>query len=55
MDVRDLPSQLVEAHRLIQDHIHKTPILTSTYLNTLSGAQLFFKCENFQKIGAFKM
>jgi len=55
MDVRDLHTQLVEAHRLIQDHIHQTPILTSTYLNTLSGAQLFFKCENFQKIGAFKM
>ena len=35
--------------------IHRTPVLTSKSLDELSGAQLFFKCENFQKIGAFKM
>ncbi len=35
--------------------VHRTPVLTSTLLNELSGAQLFFKCENFQKMGAFKM
>jgi threonine dehydratase len=43
-----------KAHRLITPYIHRTPILTSSFLNQLSGAELFFKCENFQKIGAFK-
>ena len=35
--------------------IHRTPVLTSASLDALSGAKIFFKCENFQKIGAFKM
>lgn len=35
--------------------IHRTPVLTSSYLNTLSGVNLYFKCEQFQKMGAFKM
>lgn len=43
------------AHERIKPHIHQTPILTSTYLNELTGASLFFKCENFQKAGAFKV
>jgi len=43
-----------EAHSRIEPHIHRTPILSSSYLNTQSGAQLYFKCENFQKTGAFK-
>lgn len=43
------------AHELIAPHIHRTPILTNGYLNQLSSAKLYFKCENFQKIGAFKM
>ena len=43
-----------DAHLRIQSHIHNTPILTSSKLNALAGAELFFKCENFQKIGAFK-
>ena len=42
------------AHKLIKPYIHRTPILTSEYINQLAGAELFFKCENFQKIGAFK-
>src|SRR5436305_8616851 len=42
------------AHQRIQPHIHRTPVLTSSRLNDASGASLFFKCENFQKIGAFK-
>ncbi|GJQ13711.1 hypothetical protein GpartN1_g5502.t1 [Galdieria partita] len=33
---------------------HQTPVFTSTYFNNLSGSQLYFKCENFQRIGAFK-
>ncbi len=42
------------AHERIRAHIHRTPVLTSSRLNEASGASLFFKCENFQKIGAFK-
>ena len=38
----------------IRPHAHRTPVLTSTTLNQLTGAELFFKCENFQKVGAFK-
>jgi len=42
------------AHERIRPHIHRTPVLTSTRLDVASGASLFFKCENFQRIGAFK-
>lgn len=42
------------ARSRIAPHIHVTPVLTSRMLDELSGAQLFFKCENFQKAGAFK-
>mgnify|MGYP003677066418 FL=1 len=35
--------------------VHKTPVLTCSALNAMTGAQLYFKCENFQKMGAFKM
>ena len=42
------------AHDRIKPYIHRTPVLTSNYLNELTGAELFFKCENFQKAGAFK-
>jgi threonine dehydratase len=42
------------AHERIRAHIHRTPVLTSSRLDEASGASLFFKCENFQKIGAFK-
>lgn len=42
------------AHERIKPYIHRTPILTSSFIDKLSGAELFFKCENFQKAGAFK-
>jgi len=42
------------ASRLISAHVHRTPVLTSKQLDAISGASLFFKCENFQKVGAFK-
>lgn len=42
------------AHERIRPYIHRTPVLTSTYFNNRTGAELFFKCENFQKAGAFK-
>jgi len=43
------------ARERITPYIHKTPVLTSTFMNDLTGAELFFKCENFQKAGAFKV
>ncbi|HEY2139839.1 MAG TPA: pyridoxal-phosphate dependent enzyme [Chthoniobacterales bacterium] len=42
------------AHDRIRPHIHRTPVLTSARLDAASGGSLFFKCENFQKVGAFK-
>jgi threonine dehydratase len=42
------------AHERIKPYIHRTPVLTSSYFDGLAGAELFFKCENFQKAGAFK-
>lgn len=42
------------AHARIRDKINRTPVLTSSTLDELCGGRLFFKCENFQKIGAFK-
>jgi threonine dehydratase len=47
--------QIEQAHERIKPFIHKTPVLTSLTLNQFSGTELFFKCENFQKIGAFKI
>jgi threonine dehydratase len=45
---------VLAARERIAPYVHRTPVLTSNYLNDLTGAQLFFKCENFQKAGAFK-
>ncbi|MDE3029706.1 MAG: pyridoxal-phosphate dependent enzyme [Paracoccaceae bacterium] len=45
---------VLAAEARIAPYVHRTPVLTSSYLNALTGAELFFKCENFQKAGAFK-
>ncbi|MFY8000242.1 MAG: pyridoxal-phosphate dependent enzyme, partial [Candidatus Kapaibacteriota bacterium] len=42
------------AHERIKPYVHRTPILTSRILNERTGGELFFKCENFQKVAAFK-
>jgi len=42
------------AHERIRPYIHRTPVLTNSWLNDACKASLFFKCENFQKVGAFK-
>ncbi len=47
--------QIEQAHERIKPFIHRTPVLTCNTINQLAGAELFFKCENFQKIGAFKI
>ena len=46
---------MLAARERIAPYIHRTPVLTSSYFNDLTGAELFFKCENFQKAGAFKV
>ena len=46
---------MLEAHERIKPYIHRTPVLTSQFLNELAGCEMFFKCENFQKAGAFKV
>jgi len=46
---------ILEAEKRIKPFIHHTPVLTNATINEMAGASLFFKCENFQKIGAFKI
>lgn len=59
------PESVRKAHEIIRPHIHRTPLVTSATLNRLASTpshpgapaptfRLFFKCENYQKIGAFK-
>lgn len=45
---------VIAAHERIRPYVHHTPVLTSSFINELVGAELFFKCENLQKAGAFK-
>jgi threo-3-hydroxy-L-aspartate ammonia-lyase len=45
---------VVRAHERLADAAHRTPVLTSSTADELSGAQFFFKCENLQRMGAFK-
>lgn len=46
---------LLQTSQRISPYIHNTPVFTSHLLDELTGSKLFFKCENFQKMGAFKM
>jgi threonine dehydratase len=47
-------SDIQSTHKRIRPFIHRTPVLTSQQLNRIFGCELYFKCENFQKVGAFK-
>jgi threonine dehydratase len=47
--------KITDAHERIKPYINRTPVLTSEALDELTGCNIFFKCENLQKIGAFKM
>jgi len=47
--------ELWGCYQRIQPYIHHTPVLTSRLINELAGAALYFKCENFQRMGAYKM
>ena len=53
----DIPgkTEIQQAHERIKPFIHNTPVLTSQSINEIAGASLFFKCENFQKTGSFKI
>ena len=48
------PQDIQAAHQRISHYINKTPVLSCTALDQMVGARLLFKCENFQKVGAFK-
>jgi threonine dehydratase len=47
-------ADIKSAHNLISQYIHRTPVLSSGLLNNMFGCDIYFKCENFQKVGAFK-
>ncbi len=47
-------SDIQDAHEVIRPFVHRSPVLSSRKVNERAGAELFFKCENFQKVGAFK-
>ncbi len=46
---------IIEAHERIKPYIHRTPVLQSVLIDEMFGCKFYFKCENFQKIGAFKI
>lgn len=46
---------LISCYNRILPYVHRTPVLRSRLLNEIAGAELYFKCENFQRMGAFKM
>lgn len=47
--------EIKDAVRRVKPHVHNTPVLTSTTVDKRTGATVYFKCENFQRMGAFKM
>jgi threonine dehydratase len=47
--------EVQDARERVRPHVYDTPVLTSRLLNELTGTHIYFKCENFQKMGAFKM
>ena len=50
-----IANELILTRQAIREFIHETPVLTSRSIDELVGANCYFKCENFQRIGAFKM
>ena len=53
-DLAITPADIEAAAKRLHGVAHHTPVLTSHTVNTRTGAQVFFKCENFQRMGAFK-
>lgn len=54
MNNRPTFEDIQSAYLLVSPHLHRTPVLQSSSLNLQVGASLYFKCENFQKGGAYK-
>lgn len=54
MSAPPVPADVLEAAARIRPYAHRTPVFTCATLDRLTGARLFFKCENLQKVGAFK-
>lgn len=56
MSLKTIPTKqdIIDAHKSIRGYIERTPVLTSESINEIAGCKIFFKSENFQKIGAFK-
>ena len=54
MKLNDLFQLVKAAQKRLQDHAHVTPVVTSQTLNQITGAEVFLKCESFQRMGAFK-
>ncbi|MCA9960469.1 MAG: pyridoxal-phosphate dependent enzyme, partial [Anaerolineales bacterium] len=48
------PSVIADAAKRLTGVVNRTPVLTSRTLNTMTGCEVFLKCENFQRVGAFK-
>lgn len=48
-------SDLIKCHNRIKPFIHNTPVIKSSLINEMAQADIYFKCDNFQKMGAFKM
>ncbi len=57
LPIDQVPNQadLLVTHEAIHPFVHRTPVMTNRSINALASAKLYFKCENFQRIGAFKM
>ncbi len=55
MDIKKYKEELKECHNRISPYIHNTPVLSSTLINDIVGGEVYFKCENFQKGGAYKL
>ncbi|WMN07721.1 threonine ammonia-lyase [Marivirga arenosa] len=57
MLLQEIPKKedIISAEKRIHDYVHRTPVFTSTTLNEILGVNVYFKCENLQKVGAFKM
>ncbi len=51
----DIKNSIISSAERISSYINKTPVLTSQLINDIANAELYFKCENFQKMGAFKI
>ncbi len=55
LDIEGYRNKVESAHKIVRKWTHNTPVLKSRAINSLVGCEVYFKCENFQKIGAFKM